>query len=284
VSRIKASMLLSLGSLSAVIFIMSYSNEISLGQFQIPRGEETQPPAGEVTTGLPGIQGEPGPEGPQGPAGEQGPPGPPGVNGTQGPPGPPGPPGVNGTQGPPGPPGPPGPQGEPGEQGPPGINGTEGQAGPLGPAGKNGTQGEQGPVGPPGPPGEKGERGATGPQGEQGPPGPKGDKGDTGIQGPQGPPGEPGKDANLSSLQLSTAISEGNAVQISGVDIQSVARCDNNRILVGGGYNITEGIGNVLESAPEGNTWVVRAASTVPVLGISSGSLQAYAICLELKS
>ena len=129
----------------------------------------------------------------------------------------------------------------------------------------------------------------TNPIGELGPQGPKGDKGETGIQGPigpmgpHGPSGEPGKDANLSSLQLSTIISEGNEVQISGADIQSIARCDSNRILVGGGYNITEGYGDVLESAPQGNTWVVKAAGTVPILGISSGALQAYAICAELN-
>lgn len=252
-SRLKASLLLCLGTFSGIIFITSYFNEFSLGQFQTPQ-EEAQPPSGEVTTGLPGIQG---------PQGEPGPQGPPGL------------------------------QGEPGEQGPPGINGTEGPMGPLGPpgpAGMNGTQGpqgEQGPIGPPGPQGEKGERGVAGPQGE---PGPKGDKGDTGTQGPIGPvgpqgiPGEPGKDANLSSLQLSTTISEGNIVQISGTDIQSIAICDNNRTLVGGGYNITEGFGNVMESAPQGNTWVVRAAGAVPIPGISSGSLQAYAICLELNA
>lgn len=242
-SKLKASLLLGLGTFSGIIFITSYFNEFSLGQFQIPQ-EEAQLPSGEVTTGLPGIQGEPGPPGP---------PGPPGENGTQGP------------QGPQGPQGEPGPPGKPGEQGPPGINGTEG---PIGPAGINGTQGPQGP---------------------QGPPGPKGDKGDTGIQGPIGPvgpqgiPGQSGKDANLSSLHLSTTISEGNTIQISGMDIQSIATCDNNRTLVGGGYNITEGFGNVMESAPHGNAWVVRAAGTVPIPGINSGSLQAYAICLELN-
>lgn len=246
----KVIMLLGLITSSVGILLISYSNEISLGQFQIPR-DETQPPAGEVTPRLPGSQGETGSMGPPGPPGEEGPPGPAG---------PPGPPGKNGTQGTPGPQGPPGPQGEPGEQGPPGINGTAGQGGPIG---------------------------LPGPQGERGTPGPKGDKGDTGIQGPigpVGPPGEPGKDANLSSLQLSTTISEGNAVQISGADIQSIAKCDNNRTLVGGGYNITGGFGDVLESAPQGNAWVVRAAGTVPFLGISSGSLQSYAICLGLNA
>ena len=35
----------------------------------------------------------------------------------------------------------------------------------------------------------------------------------------------------------------------------------------------------------QGNAWVVRAADTVPILGISGrGSLQAYAICLELNA
>lgn len=305
--KVKSTILLGLATLSVVIVVMSYLNEASLGQFQIPMDEETQQPAGNATTGLPGIQGEPGPMGPPGPQGEQGPPGPagpPGLNGTQGlpgpkgepgeqgPPGPPGTKGMNGTQGPQGeqgpsgPVGPPGPQGESGPMGlpgPPGMNGTQGPPGPLGPQGPKGEQGDVGPEGPPGP------------QGEQGPPGPAGDKGDTGIPGPigpvgpQGPPGEPGMDANLSSLELFTNVSLGNVVEIPGPrqfeTVESTASCDEDRVLVGGGYNITEGLGIVLENGPLGNTWIVKAANPFPIFDeISSGSLQAYAICLEINA
>jgi hypothetical protein len=260
-SKVKSSILSGLATFGVVIFVMSYFNEISLGQFQIPR-EETQPPPTEVTTGPPGPQGELGPMGPPGPSGEEGPPGPAG------------PPGANGTQGPPG---------------PSSMNGTQGP------------QGEPGPIGPPGPQGPKGEQGAVGLEGppglpgEQGPPGAKGDKGDIGIQGPigpigpQGPPGEPGMDANLSSLELLTNVSPGNVVEIPGPRqfeaVESTASCDKDRVLVGGGYNITEGLGIVLENGPLGNTWIVKAANPFPILGgISSGSLQAYAICLEINA
>ena len=98
-----------------------------------------------------------------------------------------------------------------------------------------------------------------------------------------GPPGEAGRDANLSSLQLFSNLREGNIVQISGSDVKSLATCGSDQILAGGGYNITEGSGNVLENAPQGNTWVVRATGTFPVPGISTGSIQAYAVCLELN-
>jgi hypothetical protein len=267
--RVKMTILLGLLFFSVVIFMVSYFNEISLGQFQIPR-DEMQPSVGEVTTGLPGEEGSAGPLGP---------------------------PGMNGTKGP---------QGEPGEQGPAGINGTEGPLGPPRPAAINGTQGplgEPGPMGPPGPPGPIGEQGPvgpTGPTGEQGAVGPegtlgpKGDKGDTGAQGPigpvgpQGPPGEPGMDAYLPLLEPFTNKSLGNIVEIPGPrqfeKVDSTATCGEDRILVGGGYNITEGLGIVLENGPVGNTWMVKAANPFPIVdGISSGSLQAYAVCLELN-
>lgn len=181
-----------------------------------------------------------------------------------------------GLQGEPGPMGPPGPQGEPGEQGPPGPAGMNGTQGP---------QGEQGVEGPAGPPG---------PQGEPGPPGPQGEKGDTGIQGaigpagPQGPPGEPGRDANVSSLQVLANVSEGNIVEIPGPRqseiVESRAECSDNQVLAGGGYNITEGLGIIVENSPLGNAWMVKAANPFPIVGgMSSGSLQAYAMCLEVQ-
>lgn len=84
-------------------------------------------------------------------------------------------------------------------------------------------------------------------------------------------------------------MSQGNVVEIPGPrqfePVESTAACNDDRILVGGGYNITEGLDIVLENGPLGNAWVVKAANPFPILGgISSGSLQAYAICLELNA
>lgn len=243
----RAGVLLGLVTFSVAILTMSYFNAIPLGQFkfQVPQ-IEAQTPTGNITTG-PGLQGEPGPMGPPGPQGEPGPMGPPGL------------------------------QGEPGEQGPPGPAGMNGTQGP---------QGEQGVEGPAGPPG---------PQGEPGPPGPQGEKGDTGIQGaigpagPQGPPGEPGRDANVSSLQILANVSEGNIVEIPGPRqseiVESRAECSDNQVLAGGGYNITEGLGIIVENSPLGNAWMVKAANPFPIVGgMSSGSLQAYAMCLEVSA
>src|ERR671918_499492 len=124
----------------------------------------------------------------------------------------------------------------------------------------------EGPPGPPGPQGEQGEQGA------QGPP------------GPQGEQGEPGQGVNLTSLQLATIAVEGNLIEIPGPlqfeVVESIAACSPDTSLVGGGYTITEGLGLVLESLPEGNMWSVKAANPFPITaGTGSGSLQAHALC-----
>src|ERR687892_2662150 len=151
-------------------------------------------------------------------------------------------------------------------QGLAGVNVTEGPPGPPGP------QGEQGAQGPPGPPGSQGEQGEQGEQGAQGPP------------GPQGEQGEPGQGVNLTSLQLATIAVEGNLIEIPGPlqfeVVESIAACSPDTSLVGGGYTITEGLGLVLESLPEGNMWSVKAANPFPITaGTGSGSLQAHALC-----
>jgi Collagen triple helix repeat (20 copies) len=166
-------------------------------------------------------------------------------------------------------------------EGPPGPQGEQGAQGPPGPQGEQGEQGEQGAQGPPGPQGEQGEQGA------QGPPGPQGEQGEQGAQGPPGPQGEqgePGQSVNLSSLQLVTTVVEGNLIEIPGPlqfeVVESTAACSPDTSLVGGGYTITEGLGLVLESLPEGNVWSVKAANPFPITaGTGSGSLQAHALC-----
>src|SRR5919106_2836913 len=152
---------------------------------------------------------------------------------------------------------------------------------PQGLAGVNVTEG------PPGPPGPQGEQGAQGPPGPPGPPGPQGEQGEQGAQGPPGPQGEqgePGQGVNLTSLQLATIAVEGNLIEIPGPlqfeVVESIAACSPDTSLVGGGYTITEGLGLVLESLPEGNMWSVKAANPFPITaGTGSGSLQAHALC-----
>src|ERR671919_154088 len=154
----------------------------------------------------------------------------------------------------------------PTEQEPQGLAGVNVTEGPPGPPGPQGEQGAQGPPGPPGPQGEQGEQGA------QGPP------------GPQGEQGEPGQGVNLTSLRLATTVVEGNLIEIPGPlqfeVVESTAACSPDTSLVGGGYTITEGLGLVLESLPEGNMWSVKAANPFPITaGTGSGSLQAHALC-----
>ena len=121
-------------------------------------------------------------------------------------------------------------------------------------------------------------------EGPPGPPGPQGEQGAQGPPGPQGEQGEPGQGVNLTSLQLATIAVEGNLIEIPGPlqfeVVESIAACSPDTSLVGGGYTITEGLGLVLESLPEGNMWSVKAANPFPITaGTGSGSLQAHALC-----
>src|ERR687892_417395 len=121
-------------------------------------------------------------------------------------------------------------------------------------------------------------------EGPPGPPGPQGEQGAQGPPGPQGEQGEPGEGVNLTSLQLATIAVEGNLIEIPGPlqfeVVESIAACSPDTSLVGGGYTITEGLGLVLESLPEGNMWSVKAANPFPITaGTGSGSLQAHALC-----
>ena len=110
-----------------------------------------------------------------------------------------------------------------------------------------------------------------------------------GPPGPQGEQGEPGRSANLTSMQLVTTIIEGNITEIPGPlqfeVVESTAACSPETTLVEGGYTITEGLGLVLESLPEGNVWSVKAANPFPITGgTGSGSLQAYALCVSIDT
>ena len=155
--------------------------------------------------------------------------------------------------------GPAGPQGERGPPGPPGVNGTQGPAGP---------QGERGPPGPPG------VNGTQGPAGPQGPPG------NIGIQGPPGPQGSPGKAAPMKNLVIREV--NGNALRIEGI-VKSVATCNNDQFVSGGGFSIKNGFGFIVDSRPDRNSWIVTAPNPPGVSNSTIGELQAHAECAEIQ-
>ncbi|WP_417913632.1 hypothetical protein [Candidatus Electronema sp. JM] len=181
-----------------------------------------------------------------GAVGLQGPTGDPGIVGPTGPQGPPGPSGMVG---------PPGPQGIQGIAGPPGIQGPKGDPGVAGPPGQSGIAG---PVGPPGP------QGIQGPQGAAGPPGIQGPKGDIGLAGSCG---------------------SSRIVQVNGgpPTYTSVATCNSDEILVGGGGRCEISIGGAFEgvlheSYPSGSSWVVDCYDRNDNKDAPS---TAYAICVK---
>src|SRR5919107_687967 len=166
-------------------------------------------------------------------------------------------------------------------QGPPGQNGTQGPPGPTGaqgPPGPTGAQGPPGPTGPPGPPGEPGPAGQNGTQGPIGPAGEQGPPGEPGPPGPPGPPGEPGPPGpEILAMNLTIRNMEGQLVPLTGV-AQSLATCNSDELVTGGGFTITNGPGVVLSSAPQGSSWMVVAANP---FGFGNSSLQAFAECAK---
>jgi hypothetical protein len=132
------------------------------------------------------------------------------------------------------------------------MNSASAQIFYQGPPGQNGTQG---PPGPPGPPGEQGSIGPPGPPGEQ---------------GSIGPPGAAAPTMNLAVRNV-----PGQIVALSEVT-QSIAACNSDELVIGGGFSIENGPGMVLSSVPIDNSWVVFAANP---FAIGNSSLQAFAEC-----
>ena len=120
------------------------------------------------------------------------------------------------------------------------MNSASAQIFYQGPPGQNGTQG---PIGPPGPPGE---------------------------QGPIGPPGAAAPTMNLAVRNV-----PGQVVALNEV-AQSIATCNSDELVIGGGFSIANGPGMVLSSVPIANSWVVFAANP---FAIGNSSLQAFAEC-----
>jgi hypothetical protein len=126
-----------------------------------------------------------------------------------------------------------------------------------------------------GPPGQNGTQGPIGPPGEQGPIGPPGEQGPIGPPGEQGPIGPPG--AAAPTMNLAVRNVPGQIVALNEV-AQSIATCNSDELVIGGGFSIANGPGMVLSSVPIANSWVVFAANP---FAIGNSSLQAFAECAK---
>ncbi|HJY15262.1 MAG TPA: hypothetical protein VJ225_04460 [Nitrososphaeraceae archaeon] len=136
------------------------------------------------------------------------------------------------------------------------FDSASGQLFYQGPPGKNGTQGPPGPMGPPGPLGPVGPQGEQGPAGERGPPGPAAQAMNFTVRNVPG---------QLVSLSLSGLV-------------QSVATCNTDELITGGGFSVTNGPGIVLSSTPQGDSWIVSAANPFT---FGNSSVQAFAECAK---
>ncbi|GFH36416.1 collagen-like protein [Streptomyces pacificus] len=146
-----------------------------------------------------------------------------------------------------------------------GPKGKDGKPGPQGPQGPQGEKGDTGPQGPQGEQGEQGDRGPRGPQGEQG------EQGDRGPRGPQGFQGEQGESGVFGAY-----------VRVGEPGPISVVECDPGDIATGGGFEVPEGVPDILDaqsSVPIGDPpfgWQVVAQDPVGGLFIT-----AYVVCAD---
>jgi hypothetical protein len=69
----------------------------------------------------------------------------------------------------------------------------------------------------------------------------------------------------------------GQIVALSEV-AQSIATCNSDELVIGGGFSIANGPGMVLSSVPIDNSWAVFAANP---FAIDNSSLQAFAECAK---
>ncbi|HXX99061.1 MAG TPA: hypothetical protein VEL11_18375 [Candidatus Bathyarchaeia archaeon] len=119
-------------------------------------------------------------------------------------------------------------------------------------------------------PGERGPPGPPGINGTQGPPGP---------QGERGPPGPPGK-SSMKNLIIREV--DGNSVRIKGI-VSSLATCNNDEFVSGGGFSIKNGFGFIIDSHQDRNSWNVTAANPFSVPNGTLGQLQAHAECAKIQ-
>jgi hypothetical protein len=79
-------------------------------------------------------------------------------------------------------------------------------------------------------------------------------------------------------MNLTVRLEEGDIVSLSGM-AQSIATCDSDELVTGGGFAITNGPGMVLNSSPVQNSWLVVAANP---FNVGNSSLQTFAECAKL--
>jgi hypothetical protein len=79
-------------------------------------------------------------------------------------------------------------------------------------------------------------------------------------------------------MNLTVRLEEGDIVPLSGM-AQSIATCDSDELVTGGGFAITNGPGMVLRSSPEQNSWLIVATNP---FNVGNSSLQSFAECAEL--
>ncbi|HEY9386694.1 MAG TPA: hypothetical protein VIP70_06615, partial [Nitrososphaeraceae archaeon] len=113
------------------------------------------------------------------------------------------------------------------------------------------------------------------------PPGQNGTQGPPGPIGPTGPPGEQGPSGKAApTMNLTVREGDGEVVSLEGI-AESIATCNPDELVTGGGFNITNGSGIVLGSVPRGNSWVVIATDP---FNIGTSSVQAFAQCAKLTT
>ena len=156
-----------------------------------------------------------------------------------------------------------------------GPNGFNFDTGGSSSPGEQGPKGEKGDTGSPGPEGPKGDTGDQGPKGDAGIQGPAGEKGET---GPQGNPG-PEKDLTIRTVE---GIVARNGVSLDGgmtLD-KSVASCNADEVVTGGGtYHFGRDF-RLKYSKPVGNSWVAEGSP----MTTDPSYIQAYAQCQKLVS
>lgn len=160
-------------------------------------------------------------------------------------------------------------------QGADGVSGRNGKDGAQGPRGEPGLQGPAGPAGPQGPEGDPGEQGPAGPWGPAGAPGLQGPPGQV---GPQGPKGDPGVGVALNKVYYVTGPTQFSG-GINGTYPSSGARCDAGDIILSG-HCVVSGSSSILKigaaPTPAGDwAWECQAWA-------SNGTVQAYAVCLDI--
>jgi hypothetical protein len=156
-----------------------------------------------------------------------------------------------------------------------GTKGDKGDRGPQGPQGIKGDKGDAGPAGPQGPPGINGISGKQGLPGLMGPVGPRGSQGIQGLQGLQGSPG--------TTKNITIRYADSPPTEIKGI-VNTTAQCNSDEKISGGGFSIKGGIGLILSSEPQNNSWVAQAANPINTSNGDIGNLTAHAICIKLVS